>query len=182
MRITAVTICLLDPCRLLTVNFNMMQKCQSFNFFPVVSGVTGSVIGYRWDFGDGTYSNLAYPNHFYATPGVYSVSLLVYTKSDDGKCCKKIFRKKVKVGECDPCKILNTDLQVIATNMGSQFKYEPNLTDNPDYFYKWTFSDATTYSIRKVYKNAPMLSGSLTIYHGGLDYCCEGSVKFGKQG
>lgn len=94
-RITGVTICLKDPCKQLQVAFKYQQKCQSFNFFPIVSGLSGIIIGYVWDFGDGTFSNLPNPNHYYATPGVYVVTLLVYTKTPDGKCCKQVFKRKI---------------------------------------------------------------------------------------
>ncbi len=37
----------------------------------------GPGMTYLWDFGDGTTSNLAYPSHQYANPGVYTVCLTV---------------------------------------------------------------------------------------------------------
>jgi len=49
------------------------------------------------------------------------------------------------------------------------FKFEPNLPHDPNYLYTWIFSDATTYTTREVFKNTGLLSGSLTIYHAGLD-------------
>ncbi len=40
-------------------------------------GSTGTISGYRWDFGDGSSSTLKNPSHTYASPGVYSVTLTV---------------------------------------------------------------------------------------------------------
>ncbi len=40
-------------------------------------GSTGTISGYRWDFGDGSSSTLKNPSHTYTSPGVYSVTLTV---------------------------------------------------------------------------------------------------------
>lgn len=47
-----------------------------------------SLMGYRWDFGDGTISNLQNPTHFYGSPGVYTVTLNVQTQN----ACVDTFR------------------------------------------------------------------------------------------
>ena len=44
-------------------------------FFPVVSG--GAVATYEWDFGDGTTSAAAYPEHAYEQAGAFTVTLRV---------------------------------------------------------------------------------------------------------
>lgn len=53
---------------------------NTFNFFNTS---TGSSLSYVWDFGDGTGSTLANPNHTYATPGVYTACLYI----DNGSGC-----------------------------------------------------------------------------------------------
>ena len=40
-------------------------------------GSAGSISSYSWDFGDGSSSNSVNPNHTYATPGIYTVTLTV---------------------------------------------------------------------------------------------------------
>ena len=39
--------------------------------------VTGNILGYTWDFGDGDSSNLATPTHAYTSNGTYPVSLVI---------------------------------------------------------------------------------------------------------
>ncbi|GAA1401106.1 collagenase [Kitasatospora putterlickiae] len=51
----------------------------SMNERSVQTG-TGRITGYRWDFGDGTYSDERSPTHTYGTPGAYTVAL---TTTDD---------------------------------------------------------------------------------------------------
>lgn len=67
------------------------------------------------------------------------------------------------------------------TNYGALIKYEPNLPHDPNYIYTWSFSDGTTYATREVYKNNVFLTGTLTIYHAGVDQCCEVTKKFGRS-
>jgi gliding motility-associated-like protein len=38
------------------------------------------VVNYDWDFGDGTTSNVQHPTHYYSTPGLYTVRLIVTTQ------------------------------------------------------------------------------------------------------
>ncbi|MBC8647388.1 MAG: PKD domain-containing protein [Thermoanaerobaculia bacterium] len=50
----------------------------------VVFTMSGSALagsGYRWDFGDGTVTNIPAPIHVYSEPGVYNIGLTVDTES-----------------------------------------------------------------------------------------------------
>lgn len=40
----------------------------------------GAILGYTWDFGDGTTSNQPSPSHLYTTPGNYTINLYVQTQ------------------------------------------------------------------------------------------------------
>jgi len=119
MQLTAVNICLNEPCESLKITFKYKQICSSFYFYPFVFGLTSgfNVVGYLWDFGDGTTSTLPFPNHVYANPGSYGVTLTVYIKNPKtGECCSKKISWKVEAKECDPCKELVSSLGIITTN------------------------------------------------------------------
>jgi PKD repeat protein len=45
-------------------------------------------VEYLWSFGDGTYSNERIAEHTYSIPGIYTVSLIVQSKSDKNKASK----------------------------------------------------------------------------------------------
>lgn len=107
MQLTAVNICLNEPCETLNVSFRYRMVCNSITLYPYVYGLgaTLQIQGYLWDFGDGNTSTEAFPNHIYSTPGSYDVILTVYTKDKEtGECCKKTYKMKVKAIECEPCK------------------------------------------------------------------------------
>lgn len=182
MQLTAVKICLNEPCQSLKITFKYKQICSSFYFYPYVFGLASgfNVVGYLWEFGDGTTSNLPFPNHVYASPGFYQVTLTVYTKnSKTGECCSKKISWKVEAKKCDPCELLISSLSVITTNQGGQIMYEPNLPHIPNYLYNWNFLGLSPITNRVVYMNSYQ-SGSLTIYFAGdNNKCCEMTVKFG---
>lgn len=47
---------------------------------------SASIIGYRWDFGDGNYSTQQYPTHTYNDTGVYEVCLTIYSHRGADTC------------------------------------------------------------------------------------------------
>lgn len=58
------------------------QGCVPFTISPVaIINSLDVVTSYLWDFGDGTTSVLATPNHTYATQGTYDVSLTITTST-----------------------------------------------------------------------------------------------------
>lgn len=50
-------------------------------FLPVIQNKSLYADSVLWDFGDGTFSNSIQPNHVYAMPGTYYISLYVYNTS-----------------------------------------------------------------------------------------------------
>lgn len=90
MQLTGVNICLNEPCESLKITFKYKEVCGSVNFYPYVFGVASgfNIVGYLWDFGDGSTSNVPFPNHVYANSGSYLVTLTVYTSNPKtGECC-----------------------------------------------------------------------------------------------
>lgn len=49
------------------------------NFYNQSEGST--LLNYKWDFGDGSYSSVREPSHSYVNPGIYPVKLYVFTTS-----------------------------------------------------------------------------------------------------
>lgn len=66
------------------------------------SGSATEIIGYHWDFGDGTTSTEENPYHYYGAPGGYHVTLTV-TGFDGEECCTETFEMQVEAEECQPC-------------------------------------------------------------------------------
>lgn len=55
----------------------------TFHFWDVSTSGTSTIVGWLWDFGDGTTSTEQNPVHVYAVPGDYTVSLTIFL--DDGR-------------------------------------------------------------------------------------------------
>ncbi|PWT99543.1 MAG: hypothetical protein C5B52_10480 [Bacteroidetes bacterium] len=53
----------------------------SVQFTDASTVCTGTITGWLWDFGDGNTSTVQNPNHSYATPGTYTVSLTITPSS-----------------------------------------------------------------------------------------------------
>ena len=50
-----------------------------FSDASITGNVNDPISSWQWNFGDGTFSNVQNPTHFYGTPGTYNVSLTVST-------------------------------------------------------------------------------------------------------
>jgi gliding motility-associated-like protein len=61
-------------------NFNVCGT-TNIQFNNVSQSSLNSIVNYVWDFGDGTYSNLASPQHTYSLPGTYTVELVITDQS-----------------------------------------------------------------------------------------------------
>ena len=70
----------------------------------LLSNCTDDALGYSWDFGDGTVSNMAQPiSHLYAQPGVYNVCLTMTESDSSGAYCTSTFCDSVVVGGIRGC-------------------------------------------------------------------------------
>lgn len=80
-----------------------------------IIGAGTTVIGYLWNFGDGTTSNDENPYHAYSHAGIYNVSFTVFGYDSNGNCCSETIVKQVTVEpECE----------------GSDCKIQPNMLIN----------------------------------------------------
>ena len=76
--------CEIEP--IMKINF---EDCVfSFENHSNIGGGT-TVIGYLWNFGDGTSSTDENPYHVYKLGGNYTVTFTVYGKDHDGNCCSE---------------------------------------------------------------------------------------------
>lgn len=180
LAIKQVTICKIDePCDY-KLRIWSRSYCNYVNFYPSISlpgGSSARIIGYVWDFGDGTFSNEANPNHYYVNGGGYVVTLTVLTVTNDGRCCTKKFYYKVYVQACKPCENIKY-ANIKITNLGSLTKFEPTVPHNNMLIYKWTFADGTSYTTREVFKTNIVQWVQLSIWYTGYSTdCCNNTIK-----
>ncbi len=72
--------------------FSMIPDINS-NYVYVFNSSFGNNLNYYWDFGDGSYSNEAYPNHNYTAAGPFNLCLYVY----DGLGCNSYYCDTIDV-------------------------------------------------------------------------------------
>ena len=165
-----------DPCQY-EVRIIKNQSCTFARFYSWIilpTGTSVTVTGYKWDFGDGTYSNEASPDHFYPSAGTYNGTLTIMTKNLDGKCCSKRFRFQIKVKDCDACTLLNY-LNIKITNNGL-IKFEPNLPHNNNYIYEWSFPYFQNYRTREVFKTSYINPVTLNVSYFDDRICCSKKI------
>lgn len=98
----------------------------------------------------------------------------------NGECCKKTFKFKVGVEECNPCELLK-NFQVIQTNLGAITRFESSVPHQTGMIYHWKFfNDDLEYHIREVERTTQNQKGILTISYVGNDQrnCCKGRQSF----
>lgn len=101
---------------------------------------TGSIQNYLWDFGDGSFSNLANPIKSFVAYGTYTVKLVV--TSTNG--CKDSVSQTFILGQKPmPAFGVNNLAQCLGTN---SFSFTNISTGNPASFI-WNFGDGTTSSL-----------------------------------
>lgn len=83
-------------------NFAARRSNRRTRVFSNTSSTLGNtnIIGYHWDFGDGTTSISPNPTHSYATGGIYNVCLTTYGVSLTGECCSDTKCRNVKAKKC----------------------------------------------------------------------------------
>ena len=104
-------------------------KC-AVNFTNLTTGGGGTIIGYLWDFGDGTTSTDENPSHSYLSPGGYTVSLTAYYIDENGVCCTKRWGVSILVEDvCRPtCEVRSFfDVQQVGK---FNFLFTANATSN----------------------------------------------------
>jgi parallel beta-helix repeat protein len=112
-----------------------------FEFNPSVSDTDGTVTDYMWDFGDGTTSTLAKPNHQYQASGTYSVSLIA--QDDDGHN-SEIAEKEIVVSNLPPVAVAQSS--TLVAFVGEKIEFDSSESydyDGKIISFKWDFGDGT---------------------------------------
>lgn len=135
-----------------TSNFSISElDCDTFRFTSLItSGVGTNVVGYTWDFGDGTtVGNQSPVNHSYSSNGTYTVKLSVYGSYLNGNGTQSLCKdtKEIQlVVNCPStdCGVINNFLDlnnycddevVYIAHLSGQITLNPGWTITQ---YKWT--------------------------------------------
>lgn len=111
------------------IDFSTRDTCDGRVFFTNKTTISGDeIVGFTWDFGDGTFSSLENPEAKYMEPGVHNVAMTVRTKMG----CSKTDSKKINVRYFPHLKIsaadsvcYGTDVELTAmeASVGSKFHW-----------------------------------------------------------
>jgi gliding motility-associated-like protein len=143
------------------------QGCIPYtaNFEADITSVE-PVVGYSWDFGDGTTSSLEKPSHVYSVRGTYDVTLTITTKSG---CTEKIsLAKAVKVGPAAVA-AFTVDQTDVCAGIALNFTdlSTPTIEINE---WKWEFGDggiSTDQNPKYVFQDTGFLDVKLTVFNNG---------------
>jgi PKD repeat protein len=114
-----------------------------FQNTSAVSGGTGSITSYLWDFGDGSTSSLASPMHTYGKPGVYTVSLTITTPEGTETFTRENY---IVVGDPQPLPDFAASPREIFTGETVQFSDLTTSLAGPIVSRSWDFGDGATSS------------------------------------
>lgn len=108
-----------------TIQFSILDelKCAPYTAEFVNLSTAGTTIFSAWDFGDGTTSSSLHPTHVYEEPGVYDVSLTIWTEE----------------GCIDTLDLLKTNYIEIFPSPTSAFSVSP--TEQDEYHADFYFTD-----------------------------------------
>lgn len=109
--------------------------------FGDLSGATGTITGYSWDFDDGSTSTMASPTHTYTSPGTYLVCLTIYT--DDSCVDTECDTITVSCPSSPSCSALFDGFATWCTGVF----YDRSITSGSITSYAWDFGDGGTSSL-----------------------------------
>ncbi|MFN0216441.1 MAG: PKD domain-containing protein, partial [Saprospiraceae bacterium] len=135
--------CTGNLCADLQVKFesSLISNSQTIAFVDQTSMPNGQILGWAWNFGDGSISNEQNPTHEFFSVGSYTVCLTVKTASANGLICEGTFCKMVTVPEdCfDNC-FYGFNYKLNGTALHAKF----DIIDPPFFFYvDWSLDEGT---------------------------------------
>lgn len=140
----------------ITTQVNVQNCCAAsadFNFnasnpvsFTDNTTGSGTIRSWKWDFGDGTTSDLPNPVHTYAAPGNYFVCLSIVMSDGNETCCDRIC-KQVTVGPPNNNCVANADF-TFKRPINSPFTDFTSTSSGTGLIcsYFWDFGDTNTYT------------------------------------
>jgi PKD repeat protein len=165
-------------------------SCWSSNS-PVCNGTAVQFDGpsgediYKWDFGDGSGSQLKGPVHLYSAPGTYSVSLYARSGNENWICPGSVVVKSCQATvEAEPGPSRPTAASEVNFSWSSNspvFDGRPVRFDGPSGFdrYLWHFGDGLTSKAEDpshTYRRAGTYTVSLTAVKGKVSKRSQGKV------
>lgn len=150
------------------------QELCSMMFHDVSQISSGTIVGWFWDFGDGTTSTDPNPTHVFAQPGSYNVCLTVVCLNGD-QCCFNNYCKEVWI-ECEvSCK--PEPWMEYALRECNCFIYFEGHNSHPsaNAYYFWDFGDGFTSTEQNPvhgYLQPGAYTVCLTIVEFVGDECC----------
>jgi PKD repeat protein len=134
--------------------------------FSFANASTGNNLAYLWNFGDGTNSTQANPNHTYLADGTYAISLFVYDTTDstcfDYNVVTTIVSGTANSTSCNAAYIMFPD-----SNTNNIIVLNTSTGNNLSYF--WSFGDGNTSTLaypNYVYSTAGPFNLCLTVDDG----------------
>jgi len=117
-------------------------KCAPYLAQFIDTSFAHTQIYYEWNFGDGTtLSNLQNPTHLYPTPGVYDVTLTIWT---DAGCIDTLTETKIGLIEIFPSPVSSfTVAPPTATVFDPHFYFVDSSIDSQTHWYFFTDGDST---------------------------------------
>jgi len=109
-------------------------------YFKDISTSARTIIYWKWDFGNGGFSNSKNPSRVYATPGVYTVSLTVFDGVDSCTVTKTAYLTMFK----PPKAIFSSLILTKCIPVEVQFRDTSILGDAPLKSFKWDYGDLTS--------------------------------------
>ena len=137
---------------------------------------SGSATSYLWQFGDGGISTLLNPSHSYTTPGLYTVTLIIYRVNAPGNVCTDTTTQQVQIVSTLPGWFTMSDTTGLCAPLTVTFVNQ----NRPSVTATWNFGDGNTGtgdSVVHTFATAGIYNVTLTVtVPGGCTYINQRTV------
>lgn len=127
----------------LTFNHNQLFCDGSPIVFGDNSKSFGTITRWRWDFGDGTTANVSQPPpHRYASPGIYTVTMVI---QDNSGCISDTMKQEVTIGTYP---VADFTMPLLCTGRSLQFMDASALSVGTLDTWNWDFGNGETSTVQ----------------------------------